>query len=86
MAETKLMFWPQVTNKHDVQYKKYTVNLYKGAATKRPCCQHRPGGSEIKSPTCGVECCVAMVNIHVSREVLNLVSEVKLAAKTHFHK
>lgn len=29
---------------------------------------------------------VAMVNIHVSREVLKLVSEVKLAAKTHFHK
>lgn len=29
---------------------------------------------------------VAMVNIHVSREVLKLVSEVKSAAKTHFHK
>lgn len=34
MIETMLMFWPQVTDKHDVQYKKDTVNLYKGQLPK----------------------------------------------------
>lgn len=34
MTETKLVLWPQVTVKQDVQYKKDTVNLYKGQLPK----------------------------------------------------